>query len=132
MTFLHGLMFALGIYPAPSGTPWTYQLWSGFIPALAVMSLIGGVGTIIRRHNCHIHGCWRTGSYPVGEYRVCKRHHDDIRPRTTVSKLKDHHILHIAIRRNQAGFPPKVRLWDVITGTSRDGAHCCSWYWSLT
>jgi hypothetical protein len=69
--FPHTLLWALGLYPTPTGTPWTYQLWSGFMPALAV---IAAVWPFV---NCHVDGCPRYGKYHAGDFRVCRAHHPD-------------------------------------------------------
>ena len=68
--------FAIGTHPYPAGTPWTYQLWSGFIPALAIVSIFGGLASHLRSMNCHVTGCWRIGRYPLagGQFKVCHKH----------------------------------------------------------
>lgn len=73
---MHVLLFILGLAPYPDGTPWTYQLWSGFVPALAVLSLFGGVAAHLKLINCHVHRCPRLGRYPVagGKFKVCAKH----------------------------------------------------------
>lgn len=71
--FPHAIPWLLGVYPTPPGTPWTYQLWSGFMPALAI------VGVVWPFVNCHVQGCMRYGRYHVREFRVCHRHHPDDR-----------------------------------------------------
>lgn len=80
---MHGLLWFLGVYPVPSGTSAMYQLWSGFIPALAIASLVGGLYRHFRHINCHVHRCWRLGRYEAGPYKVCARHH----PRDDVSQV---------------------------------------------
>jgi hypothetical protein len=74
-----GWAFAIGVHPYPAGTPWTYQLWSGFIPGLAIASLITSVWAYVRSVNCHVHGCLRVGRYPVagGMFKVCGPHHPE-------------------------------------------------------
>jgi hypothetical protein len=44
---------------------------------LADITLFGGAYAILRRHNCHVKGCWRVGRHkvPGTEYIVCRRHH---------------------------------------------------------
>jgi hypothetical protein len=51
-----------------------YGFWSGFA---ADVPLIGGAYLLGRKHNCHVHGCWRVGRHPVDgtSYIVCRRHH---------------------------------------------------------
>lgn len=76
------LIHALGIdYGAPYGKWVPYDFWSGFGSdisefALAI-SLVGVLYALLRRHNCHVHGCWRIGRHKVDgtEYVVCRRHH---------------------------------------------------------
>lgn len=69
--FPHLIPWLMGIYPAPAGTPFTYQLWSGFIPAAAI------VGVIWPFVNCTVNGCMRYGRYHVSGFRVCHAHHPD-------------------------------------------------------
>jgi hypothetical protein len=76
-----GWLYGLGVhpYPASSSTPWSYQLWSGIVPSLTVVTLIGAVVGMYRAHTCHVDVCWRLAKYPAagGQYRVCRRHHPD-------------------------------------------------------
>lgn len=71
-----GAAYAIGVHPYPAGTPWTYQLWSGFLPALAIVSVFSGVTAHFRMINCHVHGCWRLGRFQMagGQFKVCHRH----------------------------------------------------------
>lgn len=70
------LMHVLGLDNA-SGAP--YLAWSGVGGDLGYLAIIG---TLIRRHNCHVHGCLRVGRHPVTgtDYVVCRRHHPDGAP----------------------------------------------------
>lgn len=74
-----GWLFAIGLHPVPTGTPWTYQLYSGFLASLAVVSVLAGIATWVRSMNCQHHGCWRVGRYLVagGHYKVCRKHHPE-------------------------------------------------------
>lgn len=67
--FPHAVGFVMGIYPTPAGTPFTYQLWSGVVPAVAI------VGVIWPFVNCHVEGCPRYGRYRVEGFKVCHIHH---------------------------------------------------------
>jgi hypothetical protein len=70
----YGDRFAIGLWPVPPGTPWSYQLWSGFLPALTVLSLFGaGIGAY-HLHNCHFETCWRLGKHRIGGTPWCSRH----------------------------------------------------------
>jgi hypothetical protein len=106
---LWGLLYAFGVHPYPesSSTPWTYQLWSGLIPALTIVSLLGAVFTHYRLVNCTVHFCPRVGRFPIagGAYKVCRHHHGDVtghRGALTVDVLKAAHALH---RERQRGAP---------------------------
>ena len=49
---------------------------------LADITLLGAVYAILRRHNCHVKGCWRLGRHQVAgtTYVVCRKHHPDDSP----------------------------------------------------
>ena len=66
--------FAAGDWPVPPGTPWTYQLESGFIPALTVLTLLGTVAGMWHKVNCHERRCPRIGRHTVDGTPWCKRH----------------------------------------------------------
>jgi hypothetical protein len=86
----YGLRFAMGIWPVPQGTPWTYQLESGFVPALTVLTLLSAVGSLYHLHNCHQDGCWRFGKHRVNGTPYCQHHHHLVRPlRSTEELLTD-------------------------------------------
>jgi hypothetical protein len=78
-----GWLYGIGVHPYPSSsdTPWTYQLLSGFIPALTVVGLstliVGGWHHI----NCHEDGCWRIGKHKVEGSPWCSAHHEAARTR---------------------------------------------------
>ena len=79
--------FATGTWPVPSGTPWTYQLESGFVPALTVLTLLGSVLSLYHLHNCHKDGCWRIGKHKINGTPWCSRHQAQARPEKTVTEL---------------------------------------------
>jgi hypothetical protein len=53
-----------------------YGFWSGIGGDASIMAV---PAVILRRHNCHVHGCPRLGRHPVAgtEFVVCRRHHPD-------------------------------------------------------
>ena len=71
-----GWLYGLGVHPYPesSSTPWTYQMWSGILPALTVISLFGSVFGLWHLHNCHAPGCWRLGKHRVDGTPWCSKH----------------------------------------------------------
>lgn len=84
-----GWLYAFGVhpYPASSSTPWTYQMWSGIIPALTVLTLIGAVISLYHVHNCHQDGCWRIGKHRVGGTPWCNRHLSQAKPERCTEEL---------------------------------------------
>jgi hypothetical protein len=72
---LHWLWAHLGLGNGNSA----WYLWpSGWgsilIPPLLTAAPI--VWVLLRKHNCHVHGCWRVGRHPVEgtPFTVCRRH----------------------------------------------------------
>jgi hypothetical protein len=51
-----------------------YGFFSGFGSDIGEVTILGGVITIYRGHNCHTKGCWRVGVHttPTG-YKLCKK-----------------------------------------------------------
>lgn len=77
-----GVRTATGTWPYPAGTPWTYQLLSGFLPALVIIQLTGMLGTWYYHNTCHEKpSCLRWGRYEVagGIGKKCREHHPDFR-----------------------------------------------------
>jgi hypothetical protein len=56
-----------------------YNFWSGFGANFGELAIVGGLLTIVRQHNCHVHRCWRLGRHEVEgtPHKVCRRHHPD-------------------------------------------------------
>lgn len=56
-----------------------YAWWSGAGSDISELVLLGGLYALLRKHNCHVHRCWRIGRLPVeidgASYVVCRRHH---------------------------------------------------------
>ena len=73
---IHLILHILGVDNV-SG-PW-YGWWSGAGSDLGEIAIAGGLIALVRKHNCHVHGCWRVGRHPVEgtPYLVCARHHPD-------------------------------------------------------
>lgn len=69
-----GWRFAMGLWPVPPGTGWPYQLESGFLPALTVLSLATLVTGAWHLHNCHSGRCWRLGKHRINGTPWCTRH----------------------------------------------------------
>lgn len=83
-----GWLYALGVHPYPGPqTPWTYQLWSGFTPALTVLTLLGSVFSLYHLHNCHEPGCLRLGKLKAGGSPWCKLHVHKAKPHATSEEI---------------------------------------------
>ena len=64
---------------------------------LADITLLGGVYAILRRHNCHVQGCWRIGRHRVAgtDYVVCRKHHPD--PAPSADHVLAEHAAHMQV-----------------------------------
>lgn len=51
-----------------------YQFWSGVGSG---SPLLAGLFLLMRKHNCHVKGCWRLQWHPHPDHGhpVCRRHH---------------------------------------------------------
>jgi hypothetical protein len=56
-----------------------YGFWSGFGSDLGEVALLGAIGGLWHKHNCHTKGCWRIGRHVVTGTPWCNRHHDGAR-----------------------------------------------------
>jgi hypothetical protein len=58
------------------GSPGRFQPYD-FLSGLAGLSVFSLLIAQLRKHNCHVHGCWRLGRHPVEGtlYTVCRHHH---------------------------------------------------------
>lgn len=56
-----------------------YGWWSGAGSDVGELAIIGGLATMVRQKNCHVHKCWRLGRHPVEgtPFVVCRKHHPD-------------------------------------------------------
>lgn len=55
-----------------------YGFWSGFGSDLGEAAIIGGLISVLRKHNCEVHGCWRIGRHTTAAgHNVCRIHHPD-------------------------------------------------------
>ncbi len=82
-----------------SSTPPNYNYNSGFGSVFPyswgiLVSLILVTYHSFKRHNCHVHRCWRIGRHPMvnGQYVLCSRHHREGTNRPNHMTLA--HILH--------------------------------------
>lgn len=65
-----------------------YQFWSG---VGGMTAMLGALGTVYRKHNCHVRWCWRLGRHPVDgtDWVVCRNHHPDDKPKHYLPEPKD-------------------------------------------
>jgi hypothetical protein len=73
----HGIGHVIG---ADQGS-W-YGFWSGLGNDLGEIAFIGAALGVYRKHNCHVHGCWRIAKQQVDgtSWIVCHKHHPDGKP----------------------------------------------------
>jgi hypothetical protein len=84
---MHWLAHFFG-FDAGEGNGAHYLFWSGAGSDIAELAVVGGLVTIVRKHNCHQPRCWRVGRYPVPgtPWAVCRRHHPAPPGRETIRK----------------------------------------------
>lgn len=67
-----------------SGVPPHYNFWSGFGSDIGEVTIIAGLVTVYKKHNCHVKWCWRIAHHKFTEpgtgveYMLCRVHHPDI------------------------------------------------------
>jgi hypothetical protein len=71
----------LGHVLGSDGRAW-YNFWSGFGADIGELAFVGAVVGLYRKHNCHVHGCWRIAKQQVvgTSWVVCHHHHPEGRP----------------------------------------------------
>lgn len=97
-----GWLYGIGVhpYPASSSTPWTYQMLSGFVPALAVLTLLSAVGGMWRSVNCHEPRCWRLGRHKVHGTPWCDHHQETARPELTENEILQQILTEVSLLRD--------------------------------
>jgi hypothetical protein len=68
-----------------------YGFWSGVGSDITELGLFGALVAHYRGKTCHVDRCWRLGRHPVGEYRVCRKHHPAVPDRITAGHIADVH-----------------------------------------
>lgn len=70
-----------------------YGFWSGFGSDLGEIAIVGGLVTLVRKHTCEVHGCWRLGRHKtLGDHMVCRRHHPE--GKITAQHVREAHLRH--------------------------------------
>jgi hypothetical protein len=75
------LAMGLGHVLGADGRGW-YNFWSGFGADIGELAFLGAFIGVYRKHNCHVHGCWRIAKQQVlgTSWMVCHHHHPEGRP----------------------------------------------------
>jgi hypothetical protein len=75
------MVMGLGHVLGSDGRGW-YNFWSGIGADLGSFAFVGAVIGVYRKHNCHVHGCWRIAKQQVvgTSWVVCHHHHPEGRP----------------------------------------------------
>ncbi|MCW2543934.1 MAG: ybjD [Frankiales bacterium] len=89
MSIIDHVLNVLGVMDG--GGRW-YLWWSGMFGNITIFAALV---MLYRRHNCHIHRCWRIGRHTAVdangvEHVVCKTHHPDL---GKGHQLHPHHLV---------------------------------------
>jgi hypothetical protein len=92
------IVMGLGHVLGTDGRAW-YDFWSGFAADIGGLAFVGAAIGIYRKHNCHVHRCWRIAKQQVigTSWMVCHRHHPLGRP-TAQDVLDAHARVRVAER----------------------------------
>jgi hypothetical protein len=108
-TWQHWLAYATGSFNV-SGVAHNYNFFSGSGSDISELGIFSALAVILyhacRHGNCHMHGCWRIGGYPVGDFKVCRKHHAESTgvKHVDIERLKLAHHLHMRSKLINAGF----------------------------
>lgn len=92
------MVMGLGHVLGSDGRAW-YNVWSGFGADIGELAFIGAAIGVYRKHNCHVHRCWRIAKQEVvgTSWMVCHRHHPEGRP--TAEQIAQVHSKILAAER---------------------------------
>jgi len=74
-----------------------YAFWSGFGSDLGEVAIVGSIMTVVRRHNCGVHGCWHFGRHEYEmngiKHKLCPEYHPgiDASHQFTADEFQHHH-----------------------------------------
>jgi hypothetical protein len=96
----------LGHLIGADGNEW-YNFWSGMGADVGQVALFGAAIGLYRKHNCHVHRCWRIAKQQVEgtTWMVCHKHHPDGKP-------TEAHMAALAERKRAADAGSSVTLPD--------------------
>ncbi len=88
----------IGHWIGSDGGTW-YNFWSGLGADIGGLAFVGAGFGLYRKHNCHVHGCWRIAKQQVigTSWVVCHRHHPEGRP--TAAQVAQVHSTFLAAER---------------------------------
>ena len=88
----------IGHVVGSDGGSW-YNFWSGLGADVGGLAFLGAAFGLYRKHNCHVHGCWRIAKQQVigTSWVVCHRHHPEGRP--TAEQVAQVHSRNLAAER---------------------------------
>jgi hypothetical protein len=92
------MVMDLGHVLGTDGRGW-YDFWSGLGADIGGIAFVGAALGLYRKHNCHVHGCWRIAKQQVvgTSWVVCHRHHPEGRP--TAEQVAQVHSKVLAVER---------------------------------
>ena len=100
------VVMGLGHLIGADGNEW-YNFWSGLGADVGQVALFGAAIGLYRKHNCHVHRCWRIAKQQVEgtTWMVCHKHHPDGKP-------TEAHMTALAERKRAADAGASVTLPD--------------------
>jgi hypothetical protein len=95
------MVMGLGHVLGADGKAW-YNFWSGIGADLGGFAVLGALVGVYRKHNCHVHGCWRIAKQQVvgTSWVVCHHHHPEGHP--TAQQIAQVHSRNLAVERAAA------------------------------
>jgi hypothetical protein len=100
------MVLGLGHLIGADGHEW-YNFWSGIGADVGQIALFGAAIGLYRKHNCHVHRCWRIAKQHVEgtSWMVCHRHHPDGKP-------TEAHMAALAEQKRAADAGSSITLTD--------------------
>lgn len=83
-----------------NGSGHAYLWWSGIGSDIAELAIIGGMITIVRKHNCGVKRCWRLAKHDYTDpesgiiHALCRKHHPE-HPGKPVTAAELQHRYHV-------------------------------------
>jgi hypothetical protein len=73
--------WAYWFFGLDNGSGSKYMFWSGIGSDITEFAVVGALLSLLRKHNCEAHRCWRIGRHEWTDpatgisHKLCRRHH---------------------------------------------------------